>query len=174
MLQLRYDGTDTTIPVAFSDFDFAAARTEFETAHKAQFGFVYENKTIIIEAISVEGIDDREDHRIEPERALDPAEISDGETRPVYANGKWHDARIVRRDRLSPGNRLKGPALIIEPNQTIVIEPGWEATINARDHVVLTRLKSSTGRWPSAPTRPIRSCSRCSTTCSCRSPSRWA
>jgi N-methylhydantoinase B/oxoprolinase/acetone carboxylase alpha subunit len=141
MLQLRYDGTDTTIPVAFSDFDFAAARTEFETAHKAQFGFVYENKTIIIEAISVEGIDDREDHRIEPERALDPAEISDGETRPVYANGKWHDARIVRRDRLSPGNRLKGPALIIEPNQTIVIEPGWEATINTRDHVVLTRFE---------------------------------
>ncbi|VVT05534.1 hydantoinase B/oxoprolinase family protein [Hoeflea sp. EC-HK425] len=141
MLQLRYDGTDTTIPVAFSDFDFAAARTEFETAHKAQFGFVYENKTVIIEAISVEGIDDREDHRIEPEHALDPAEISDGETRPVYANGKWHDARIVRRDRLSPGNRLKGPALIIEPNQTIVLEPGWEATINARDHVLLTRYE---------------------------------
>jgi 5-oxoprolinase (ATP-hydrolysing) len=40
MLQLRYDGTDTTIPVAFSNFDFAAARTDFETAHKAQFGFV--------------------------------------------------------------------------------------------------------------------------------------
>jgi 5-oxoprolinase (ATP-hydrolysing) len=81
------------------------------------------------------------DHRIEPERALDPAEISDGETRPVYANGKWHDARIVRRDRLQPGNRLKGPALIIEPNQTIVMEPGWEATINARDHVLLTRYE---------------------------------
>ena len=141
MLQLRYDGTDTTIPVAFSDFDFDAARTEFETAHKAQFGFVYENKTIIIEAISVEGIDDREDHRIEPEHALDPAQVEDGETRPVYANGEWHDARVVRRDRLSPGNRLKGPALIIEPNQTIVIEPGWEATINARDHVVLTRFE---------------------------------
>jgi 5-oxoprolinase (ATP-hydrolysing) len=69
MLQLRYDGTDTTIPVAFSDFDFAAARAEFETAHKAQFGFVYDNKTVIIEAISVEAIDDREDHRIEPERS---------------------------------------------------------------------------------------------------------
>ncbi|MCZ4290017.1 hydantoinase B/oxoprolinase family protein [Hoeflea alexandrii] len=141
LLQLRYDGTDTTIPVAFSDFDFAAARGEFEKAHKAQFGFVYDNKTVIIEAISVEGIDDREDHRIEPEHALDPAEIADGETRPVYASGEWHEARIIRRDRLSPGNRLKGPALIIEPNQTIVIEPGWEATVNARDHVVLTRYE---------------------------------
>jgi 5-oxoprolinase (ATP-hydrolysing) len=70
VLQLRYEGTDTTIPVAFSDFDFAAARAEFETAHKAQFGFVYDNKTVIIEAISVEAIDDREDHRIEPEHPL--------------------------------------------------------------------------------------------------------
>jgi 5-oxoprolinase (ATP-hydrolysing) len=142
MLQLRYDGTDTTIPVAFSDFDFAAARAEFEAAHKAQFGFVYDNKTVIIEAISVEGIDDREDHPDRARTRARPGEISDGETRPVYAAGKWHDARvIVRREGSSPGNRLKGPALIIEPNQTIVIEPGWEGRINARDHVVMTRFE---------------------------------
>jgi 5-oxoprolinase (ATP-hydrolysing) len=35
---------------------------------------------------------------------------------------------------------VMGPALIIEPHQTIVIEPGWQAQINARDHVVLTRV----------------------------------
>lgn len=141
MLQLRYDGTDTTIPVAFSDFNFEAARAEFETAHKAQFGFVYDNKTVIIEAISVEAIDDRQDNRIEPEHDMVDARIEDGDTRPVYSGGQWHDARVVRRDRLKPGHRLKGPALIIEPNQTIVIEPGWEAAINARDHVVLTRFE---------------------------------
>ncbi|WP_299860751.1 hydantoinase B/oxoprolinase family protein [uncultured Hoeflea sp.] len=139
LLQLRYDGTDTTIPVAFSDFDFDAARSEFEAAHKAQFGFVYDNKPVIIEAISVEGIDDREDNRAEPEHPLTRTEIGAGETRAIYSGGGWRDARVIRRETLKPGHRLKGPAMIIEPNQTIVIEPGWEAAINARDHVVLTR-----------------------------------
>jgi 5-oxoprolinase (ATP-hydrolysing) len=71
--------------------------------------------------------------------ALTADPLEDGATRPVYSGGRWHDARVVRRESLQPGNRLRGPALIIEPNQTIVIEPGWEASINARDHVVLTR-----------------------------------
>ncbi|WP_340161398.1 hydantoinase B/oxoprolinase family protein [uncultured Hoeflea sp.] len=141
MLQLRYDGTDTTIPVAFSDFDFDAARTEFEAAHKAQFGFVYDNKTVIIEAISVEGIDDRQDNRIEPEHLMTTMEPDGGETRRIYSNGEWRDAVVIRRDRLRPGHRIAGPALIIEPNQTIVIEPGWEAKINKLDHVVLTRYE---------------------------------
>ena len=141
MLQLRYDGTDTTIPVAFSDFDFDAARAEFEAAHKAQFGFVYDNKTVIIEAISVEGIDDRQDNRIEPEHLMTTMQPDGGETRRIYSNGEWRDAVVIRRDRLRPGHRIAGPALIIEPNQTIVIEPGWEAKINKLDHVVLTRYE---------------------------------
>jgi 5-oxoprolinase (ATP-hydrolysing) len=56
--------------------------------------------------------------------------------------------------RLTPGNRLKGPALIIEANQTIVVEPGWQAAINARDHIVLTRAVARARASPSAPGRP--------------------
>ena len=50
--------------------------------------------------------------------------------RKVYTGGEWRDARVIRRESLKPGHRVAGPALIIEPNQTIVIEPGWEARIN--------------------------------------------
>jgi len=141
LLQLRYDGTDTTIPVAFSDFDFDAARAEFEVAHKAQFGFVYDNKPVIIEAISVEGLDDRKDGRVEPEHLMTTMVADGGETRQIYSNGEWRNALVIRRERLRPGHRIAGPALVIEPNQTIVIEPGWEARINILDHVVLTRYQ---------------------------------
>ena len=43
------------------------------------------------------------------------------------------------RDRLRRGAIVRGPALVIEPHQTIVVEPGWQARLTARDHVVLTR-----------------------------------
>ena len=92
-----------------------------------------------------------------------------------FSDGAWHDAAVYTRDQLAPGHKVNGPAIIIEPHQTIVVEPGWQAAITAKNHLVLDarrrRCKRTQAR--SAP-RPIRSCSRCSTTCSCRSPSRWA
>ncbi|TIR71004.1 MAG: 5-oxoprolinase, partial [Mesorhizobium sp.] len=42
VLQIRYDGTDTTLPVNFEHGSIFRARSDFEAAHKAQFGFVYE------------------------------------------------------------------------------------------------------------------------------------
>ena len=39
--------------------------------------------------------------------------------------------------QLTPGASVEGPALIIEPHQTIVIEDGWRADLTAKDHLVL-------------------------------------
>ncbi|MEZ5800817.1 MAG: hypothetical protein R3D29_10585 [Nitratireductor sp.] len=72
------------------------------------------------------------------------------------------------------GNRMAGPALIIEPHQTIVVEPEWQAEINALGHVVLTRaIPKPRPCHPRPGCRSGNARSR-STTCSCRSPSRWA
>ena len=139
VLQLRYDGTDTTLPIAMEAFDLAQAKRDFEAAHKAQFGFIYDDKGIVIEAVSVEGTDISGGKREETVHALDASDIGEGESRPFFWGGDWHEARVIRRGGLKPGNRVKGPALVIEPNQTIVVEPGWSAEINARDHVILTR-----------------------------------
>lgn len=37
---------------------------------------------------------------------------------------------------------MTGPAIIIEKNQTIVIEDGWQARLTQHDHIVLTRIKA--------------------------------
>ena len=70
LLHLRYDGTDTTLPIVFSDRSIDNALTSFAAAHKAQFGFIYENKTIIVEAVSVESKDKRSNASAERQNAL--------------------------------------------------------------------------------------------------------
>ncbi len=35
--------------------------------------------------------------------------------------------------------RMAGPALVIEPHQTVVVEPGWSLEVSARDDLVLRR-----------------------------------
>ncbi|MDX8467615.1 hydantoinase B/oxoprolinase family protein [Mesorhizobium sp. VK23B] len=141
VLQIRYDGTDTTLPVNFEHGSIFRARSDFEAAHKAQFGFVYENKPMIVEAVGVEGADTGTTGRDETESSLEDKAASPWQTRQFFADGAWRDAGIFRREDLKPGHKVAGPALVIEPNQTIVVEPGWQAEITVRNHVLLRRIE---------------------------------
>jgi 5-oxoprolinase (ATP-hydrolysing) len=136
-LHLRYDGTDTTLDVAF-DGDLDAVRAGFEEMHKAQFGFITPDKPITVEAVEVEGAEIADAAAAEAKSACRKPKATDT-TRRIFSGGEWREAGIFRREGLAPGNRVKGPALIIEANQTIVIEPGWTARITEADHVVLSR-----------------------------------
>ncbi|AMY01147.1 hydantoinase B/oxoprolinase family protein [Mesorhizobium ciceri] len=141
VLHIRYDGTDTTLPVNFEADSIFQARRDFEIAHKAQFGFVYDDKPMIVETVGVEGTDTGGTGRDETESRTEDLAVSPSQTREIFTEGEWRTSPIFRREALKPGNRVAGPALIIEPNQTIVIEPGWLAEITARNHVLLRRVE---------------------------------
>ena len=142
VLHIRYDGTDTTLPVNFEADSIFRARRDFETAHKAQFGFVYDNKPMIVEAVGVEGteIGNKSTEAYAPAGPAE-AEAKPTESRRIYCEGSWHEAGIHRRENLRPSNLVAGPALIIEANQTIVVEPGWRAEITNLNHVVIRRTE---------------------------------
>jgi 5-oxoprolinase (ATP-hydrolysing) len=141
VLQVRYDGTDTALPVDFDDFSVDNAIRAFEAAHKAQFGFVYENKGMIVEAISVEGVDTRDSGRDEADLPVEERDAAPAGSVPIFCEGAWRDAAVFRRESLFPGATVAGPALIVESHQTIVVEPGWRAAITAKDHVLLRRVE---------------------------------
>ncbi|MGX5827587.1 hydantoinase B/oxoprolinase family protein [Mesorhizobium sp. 43Arga] len=140
VLHIRYDGTDTTLPVNFESDSIFQAKRDFEIAHKAQFGFVYDDKPMIVETVGVEGSEIGESSA-EAYAPAGPARVEAGAsgTRRIYTEGRWHEAGIHRRENLRPSNLVTGPALIIEPNQTIVVEPGWQAEITNLNHVVIRR-----------------------------------
>ncbi|MFI0843388.1 hydantoinase B/oxoprolinase family protein [Mesorhizobium sp. IMUNJ 23232] len=141
VLHVRYDGTDTALPVPFEDGSLDNARAEFERAHKAQFGFVYEAKPMIVEAVAVEGSDNRGAAGAEAESTLQETDVIPSQRRRIFVEGDWRNAGIFPRETLRPGNRIAGPALIVEPHQTIVVEPGWQAEITAKNHVLMRRAE---------------------------------
>ncbi|MER9615874.1 hydantoinase B/oxoprolinase family protein [Mesorhizobium sp. M0207] len=141
VLQIRYDGTDTALPVNFGHGSIAQAKADFELAHKAQFGFVYDDKPMIVESIGVEGTDTGGTGRDESDSVVEDMAASPSGNRKIFVDGVWRDAGIFPRETLKPGNKIAGPALIIEPNQTIVVEPGWQAEITAKDHVLMRRVE---------------------------------
>ncbi|MGA8562283.1 MAG: hydantoinase B/oxoprolinase family protein, partial [Pseudolabrys sp.] len=58
-----------------------------------------------------------------------------------FSAGDWHKANVYVRDQLKPGSRISGGGIIIEPHQTIVVEPGWQAELTAKNHLLLTRAR---------------------------------
>ncbi|UDL89684.1 hydantoinase B/oxoprolinase family protein [Mesorhizobium sp. PAMC28654] len=143
VLQVRYDGTDTALPVNFEHGSIEQARSDFESAHRAQFGFIYDDKPMIVETVGVEGMETGNQQNAEAYAPAGPArgEAKPLERRQVYTEGRWHEAGVYRREDLCPSNLIAGPALIIEPNQTIVVEPGWRAEITNLNHVVIRRTE---------------------------------
>ncbi|TGP54854.1 5-oxoprolinase [bacterium M00.F.Ca.ET.230.01.1.1] len=143
ILHIRYDGTDTALPVNFEHGSIFRARSDFEAAHKAQFGFVYDDKPIVVETVAVEGLEAARQDKAEASTPAGPAaaQPKPSESRPIYTEGRWHEAGVYRRENLRPSDRVAGPALIIEPNQTIVVEPGWRAEITSLNHVVIRRTE---------------------------------
>ncbi len=136
-LHVRYDGTDTPIPVAYGGLD--AVKAGFEAQHRKQFGFVFEDKGLIAEALEVEAIGGGAAID-EPQHAA-PEALAKAQTQTkFFSSGQWHQAGTYRRDHLKRGMVINGPALIVEPHQTIVVEPEWRATITGRDHIVMTRM----------------------------------
>ena len=141
-LHLRYAGTDTALPVAWTG-DAAAARQAFEAAHEAEFGFTDPDAALVIEAAEIEGLAAEPAADPEPQGETVSGEAEAEDEVDLFTAGKTHRARVVRREALAPGRTVTGPALIIEPNQTVVVEPGWRAEVTARDHILMTRVEAA-------------------------------
>ncbi|MGB8623299.1 MAG: hydantoinase B/oxoprolinase family protein, partial [Paracoccaceae bacterium] len=141
-LHLRYSGTDTALAVDWTG-DFDKARADFEAAHRAQFGFATPERDLVIEAVELAGRSEGEGAaETETAGAVEERDATTDQRMPVFTGGDWVEAGVFRREGLAPGDRIKGPALVIEPNQTIMVEPGWQARITEHDHVLLTRTEA--------------------------------
>ena len=137
--QLRYSGSDTTIEVPLSTP--AAMRRAFERAHKRRFGFVDRLKDIAIEAVMAEAVGGaaRLQERTRPAASSPPAVPA--RAARFFSHGRWREANVLLRHAMAAGAEVDGPALIIEPHQTIVVEQGWRARITPKDHVLMTRVE---------------------------------
>ncbi|MBX3591442.1 MAG: hydantoinase B/oxoprolinase family protein [Burkholderiaceae bacterium] len=136
-LHLRYEGTDTSLPVDAGDE--AAMRERFEAAYRQRFAFLMPDRALVIESAVVEALGESGQGA-----SLAPPGHRAGPLEPqarvrVFAAGAWHDTPLYRRERMIAGDTVDGPAVIAEATATTVVEPGWRAAMSARGDLVLER-----------------------------------
>jgi 5-oxoprolinase (ATP-hydrolysing) len=135
-VSLRYRGTDTALSVAADTAD--AMRDAFAAAYRQRFGFAGPDRPLVVEAIEVEVVRPATVPANEPLAQPRHGPPTPEATVSLYSHGAWHAAPLFERAALQPDDRLSGPAIIAETTGTTVLEPGWQATVNAHGHLLLT------------------------------------
>ena len=161
---LRYEGTDTAVIVPAGPL--AEMTRAFEATYARRFSFLMRDKTIIVEAVSVEVMGAQEQlnadtqdrsaqiNHAEPQRPVSagqagrpPQTPPRGEaTVPMFTAGAWTDVNLFARPDLNPGHTVDGPAIIAEELATTVVEPGWQALVTGRGDLLLCRVTARPGR----------------------------
>ncbi|MFM8636608.1 MAG: hydantoinase/oxoprolinase family protein, partial [Betaproteobacteria bacterium] len=136
-VHVRYEGTDAALVVPLDTVE--GITRSFEAAYRRRYAFLMTGKRLMVEAVSVEAVVAGDAPR-EPVMPVQPERpVPRRETVRVFSDGRWHEAALVVRQDLQPGDRIDGPAIIAEQNATTVVEPDWQAALTARDHLVLSR-----------------------------------
>jgi 5-oxoprolinase (ATP-hydrolysing) len=137
-VHLKYDGTDTALAVKLAPR--AQMVADFEAAYRQQFSFLMPGRALVAEAVSVEAIAPGDAPKEQPSERRKP--VQPVEAVRMFTAGQWHEAPLYRREELAAGQVIAGPAIIAEANATTVVEPDWQASVTALDHLVLERTRA--------------------------------
>ncbi len=152
-LELRYRGSDQGLelpwPAGPPEDAPADLRAAFEARHRQRFGFVVPDEPLVVERLQVEVAAPAPETSAGGVRAAELPEAADPpepcEWVPLCladddgAGMVWRQVPLWRRERLAAGQRIAGPALVVEPTGTTVLEPGWGGRVLAGGELLLER-----------------------------------
>ncbi len=151
-IHLRYQGSDVALIV--DEAPLAAMRAAFETAHRDRYGFAASDKPLIAGTVAVEAVGGASAASTATTVAAKRGPIPARSTM-IYRDGAHHDAAIVERAALDVGPRVAGPAIVIEPHGTNVIDLGWAAELTAAGNLVITRVAERRAKSVSTAVDPV-------------------
>ncbi|KAK4991904.1 hypothetical protein LTR50_001523 [Elasticomyces elasticus] len=160
-LNMRYRGTESALmiikPTAqeaeeeYDGDDWAFGRA-FVKQHDQEFGFTLPDRDIIVDDVrargigkTFEGLEKTVDQQL---REITPKNVGNDEKiykkSQVYFEGGRQETSIYKLEDLAVGDRIKGPAIIADGTQTIVVTP--EATALIIDTHVVINIGESSGQ----------------------------
>ncbi|KAL4882970.1 Hydantoinase B/oxoprolinase-domain-containing protein [Aspergillus karnatakaensis] len=156
-LNLRYQGTDNLLMILQPEHgDFLE---EFVKEHHREFSFTFPGRNILVEDIRVRGVGKA---TAVPPEAPQPelatlttksigSEKQDDSSEVYFAGTGKVTTPVFFLDKLTPGDLIDGPAMIIDKTQTVVVEPNATATVLSR-HVILNVRSSKKQERTADPT----------------------
>ncbi|MBU3672320.1 MAG: 5-oxoprolinase [Sinobacteraceae bacterium] len=118
IFEIRDGHAETALDAQGDTLD--ALRCSFRDAHRKRYGYAPDDGGLQLAALRVEAVCDGA-HRNHSVRFATPPPAS--VSARVWFDG-WQDVPVIPAAALE--RRRQGPLLLVEPNSTFVLEPGWE------------------------------------------------
>lgn len=140
ILSMRLQGQESTLEV---DYDGKQEPLNlFKKAYTHRYGHWIDSHIIEVESIRVIA----STHPEKPESGSDHGQkgyCSPSFYKKVWFDGLERDIPVFERQMMKPGNEIEGPALVLDPHSTIVIEPGWNSVVTTNGSIKLQKAKTA-------------------------------
>ena len=139
---IRYESTDTPLTVEFGTRD--DMEHAFNAQHQQRYGFITPGKSLVVEAVVIEALGGAAD--IDDPELVGESQSLSGDDGPnvattrIFVDGSRINIPVIDRSRMIPGDIVAGPSIVIESHGTNIVEPGWQARLTARGHLMLDRV----------------------------------
>jgi N-methylhydantoinase A len=136
LLDMRYVGQAYELSVSAGG-EFVRG---FHGEHERRYG--YSDLARPVEVVNVRARFIGTTPKVEwPKQRLGKAGCRDAmaNTRQVWFRGRRQETPTYSREKLRPGNRFQGPAIVSEYSATTVVAPGWTAQVDAFENLQLSR-----------------------------------
>jgi N-methylhydantoinase A len=134
-LDMRYHGQSYEIMVPF-DQDYVE---RFHALHEKTYGYINPDKAVEIVNIRLRARGGPEKPRLQKQKLIGkapPSEALLGEKLVIFDHRRIY-TNIFARDKLNSGNRIHGPAILVEYSSTIVIPPFAHAVVDEYSNIVM-------------------------------------
>jgi N-methylhydantoinase A len=132
---VRYRGQGFELRVDWG----AEAVARFHALHAKAYGYADPARTVEIVTLRVQAVvrSERVAVKAKPIRRGDGARARLASHR-AFDGGRWRAASLYDRSRMVSGDRIAGPSVVAELSSTTYLPPGWSATVDGSDNLVLT------------------------------------
>lgn len=144
-VDMRYAGQNYELPIQLPDGPVTAAMLDalavaFDAAHRRLYGFVAEGEPVQMVTFRVEATG------LVPQAAFPPQAEGPADAGVALAGhrevwlpeaGGFIPCPVYDRDRLQPGHRFQGPAIVEQMDATTVILPGMTARVEPYANLIL-------------------------------------
>jgi 5-oxoprolinase (ATP-hydrolysing) len=151
-LNMRYCGTESALMIIrpsseeaqkeYENDDWAFGKA-FIKQHEQEFGFTLPDRDIIVDDVRVrgigrsfEGLEKTVDQQLKEIEPLDIGRQKQYGRAQVYFEGGRRETPIYKLEDLNVGDQLKGPAILADGTQTIVVTPEASALV-IETHVII-------------------------------------
>ena len=145
---VRYNGQAFEIPMAvdlkgFGKDGLERLCAEFDAEHKRMFTFNMDSEHEVVNLRAVALGKELDLPAMKIKKGTSDAKGAKMRDTKVYIDGKMKKAVIYDRDKLKSGNKILGPAIIIEMDSTALVHSGCEAKVDAYGNIIINPVKTA-------------------------------